>query len=581
MVAKLFCLRPVVLIGFASMLLVGSVPFSVAEAASLTFQRWEGKASLISNPGPGETYYRLLANVRWDPQAPRDPGRYRLAITLPDGRTTRRELRRGDGPRSNLLGIYVPVDAVRNRLPEDVQVRVVLEDASSGAALGPALVATIEQFPTPRVAGLAGPTGPFGWGQPLEASNDSAQTLPRPGPDGLRFVRIPGSENSPGFFLSRAEATNQQVSQRLPDHDPNAGRSDEFLLDEPEQPAINLTPQQAIEYLSVLSMSDSSGITYRLPTAEEWQRAALAGQSSQFWWGDEPEHPEGANFLGPEPLLPTDTTASANDSRQPFSPNPWGLLHTFGNVAEWATTDIDSDTGGFQRMGGHFRTDPAEEFSAPMVENPDDLGPDPFVGLRPAFDLDTEQGGELIRSLLAYEPTLSGVEVSFDPDRATATLTGTVTEPSTRALADDVLKPVWFLAAVENEIETPKAEPGKLALLGQVAGQARRSAPLGKVQDEVPVLVRWTSPLPVEGSNWYVNVFRPGGGSTSHKLNSRPGNGRAIIAHVPIGSVRAREGGPVSVALSLGAPATSPGDPKIVSNLAEIRWKVGESGPGT
>src|SRR5690606_16203824 len=137
--------------------------------------------------------------------------------------------------------------------------------------------------------------------------------------------------------------------------------------------------------------------------------------------------PEGANFLGPEPAEMADTTVPAMSPRLSYSPNPWGLEHTFGNASEWASA---GDGTSFARMGGHFRTEPLEALEPPIVDDPRSLGPDPYVGLRPAFDLDAESGAAMIRERLSADPALADVAVAFDPDRAAATLTGTVPEPA-------------------------------------------------------------------------------------------------------------------------------------------------------
>ena len=189
--------------------------------------------------------------------------------------------------------------------------------------------------------------------------------------------------------------------------------------------------------------------------------AARAGKTSAFWWGDEPTHPAGANFLGPEPSLPTDTTAPSltPEGKPGFQPNPWGLYHTFGNIAEWATLP----GGGFVRMGGHFRTEPKSPPPEDEVAQDDTTGPDPYVGVRPVLDLDAEKGAEVVRRALHGNKALEAVEVSFDPDRATATLTGTLPEPFLRRSADQRLQGLWFLAAVENQIKTPTAAPWQLA----------------------------------------------------------------------------------------------------------------------
>jgi hypothetical protein len=325
-----------------------------------------------------------------------------------------------------------------------------------------------------------------------------------------------------------------------------------------------------------LSQLDPAAIAYRLPTVSEWRRAALGGRPTAYWWGDEVGHEAGANLLGPEAVLTTDTTAPAQPgtTNSSFTANPWGLFHTFGNVAEWAT-----DTSGrFVRLGGHFRTEPGEARLDVAVPEADSTGPDPYVGLRPAFNLDAKAGAALILKALARDSRLSRLQVAFDPARATATLTGTLPEPRLRQLADRALAPLWFVAAVENRVETPKSAIGLLARLGGVAGPVRRVTPLGRRHYEVPVEVRWSDPLPVTGSEWWVNIYLPGGGRMSHRLmTSEPDQSRRVT--VSLDRARMAAAGlapdaPVSVALSLGGEAVNPADPRIVSNVVPLRWKL-------
>jgi hypothetical protein len=386
----------------------------------------------------------------------------------------------------------------------------------------------------------------------------------------------------PGYLIATTEASNAQVAKQLAGYDPRAGRSDEFTLEDPAQPAVGLSPKRAQEYLAALSKADPSGVTYRLPTQAEWLRAARAGKDSAFWWGDESTHPEGANFLGPEPGLANDTTAPVRPDlvagSGAFVANPWGLFHTFGNVAEWASTE----GGGFVRLGGHFRTEPVTPLPEVAVQNAESTGPDPYVGVRPAAEMSAERGAELVRAALQGDPLLAGVSAAYDPERATATLTGTAPNSAARRAADRRLEPLWFLAAVENKIETPTLLPGQLATIGAPLGPARRITPLGRWIYVVPVSVQWGDPLPVHGSEWWVNVYPNGAqngcGHYAYKLVETEPNdtgrfdllidrGKMIAAGVPVDS-------PVAVALSLGAPAPNPTDPQVVSNVAVVRWSL-------
>jgi hypothetical protein len=543
-------------------LIVIAAPASAAGLVEL--DRWEGKAALSPNRGPGEEDYRLEAEVRWSREAPGDAGGYAVRVTLPGGQARTQPLDPGEGPGGRRLTVLVPVNAVRNLRPEQLVVRAVVVQQPGGTPVSNELDARIADFPTPDVGGSTADPGPFGWGRPLSGPPGQARPLPRPGPQGLMFVRISATASEPGFFIATTEATVSQVSALWKGYDPRAGRSDEFALEDPGQPAIGLTPRQANEYLAALRKADPSGLPYRLPTEAEWLRAAQAGRGSAFWWGDQPTYPQGANFLGPEPALATDATAPSRPSgRGPgFRPNPWGLFHTFGNAAEWAT----SGPGRFVRLGGHFRTEPASPLPAVAVEGDSTAGPDPYVGVRPALSLSSSEGAALARRALAGSPVLAQLAATYDPDRSVVTVTGAVPEPSLRREADRRLGSLWFVAAVENRVSTPTIPPGGLALLGPVLGQPRRLAPLGRPLDEWTVGVRWSPVQPVDGSEWWVNVYQPGGGHFAHLLaERRPGPTHRLAVLVDRTKIPA--GPPLSVALSLGAPAPSPDDPRVVSNV--------------
>lgn len=532
---------------------------------------WDQTAVLI--PAGGRDSFELTANVSW----PRDlTGNLSLQITMPLGRVENQPLQVDPDQIPRRLLIHVPANAVRNVPPADLIVRVLVVNPATNTALSNSLAATIRNFPHPRPEASDEPRGPFGWGAPLDGPPGAARLLPRPGPLDLQFVRIPSQGAQPGYFIATTELSNAQASRLLPDYDPRAGRSDEFLLEAPAQPAVGLTPRKAQDLLARLTKLDPAGAFYRLPTVAEWDRAAKAGRTTPYWWGDKPENGEAANFLGSEPSLSEDTTASASPgTRGPrFQASPWHLFHTFGNVAEWATATPQS----FARLGGHFRTEPAESTAKIEVTDPNTLGPDPYVGVRPVFDMDAPTGSALAKKLLTGDPRLAKLNVQFDPDRATLTLQGTLAESSWRTLADRKLAALWFVAAVENQVETPTFAKGQLARIGGLAGPVRRITPLGRWFDEIPLEVRWANPLPVSGSEWWVNIYLPGGGHQSHRLSStEPDASRRFTALVErarnSASGNAAEAS-VSVAISLGGEAAGPTDPRIVSNVVPVRWQM-------
>ena len=558
--------------GWAALLVLGVLPSGVCLGDAVVLHRWADEGVLIPGRGLGADAIRLISEAKWDPSASRDPARYFIRVEFADGRVDTRPFPVDYPPGRPRFAVIVLADPIRDLTPSAVKVTVTVVDASTQATLSNALVATIRDFPRPKGDTSASDPGPFGWGKPLAGP---IRILPEAGPDGLKFARVSGPGGSPGFFISTTEATVGQVGQRLAGYDPKAGRSDEFALEDPSQPAINLTPARARQYLEALAKADPSGATYRLPTVPEWTEAARGGKASAFWWGDEPTFPAGANLLGPEPALPGDATAPAQppESSPTFETNPFGLAHTFGNVAEWAT----DPAGGLARMGGHFRTEPVVPLPLLKVEKDDELGPDPFVGVRPVVELSAESATALIKMKLAGEPALQDATVSYDPDRAVAILTGTVADPSSRRSADDLLHGLWFVSAVENQLRTSAITvANQTAILGPVAATtpARRLTFLDRTFVEYAVPIRWLDPLPVLGSSWWVNIYLPGGFHQAHKLDvADPGQSSKVLVRVDreklaaLGLVDTVAG---QVALSIGAPAPNLTDTQVATNAVSV-----------
>ncbi len=514
-----------------------------AEVARLV--RWADSAQLAPLRGPGEPMFRLPAIVRWQPGILRDERKYQVEVRLPDGSVRVTALTPYERPGGTTLSALVPAAAVRNVAPDLVRVSVTLLDAATGAQASNTLLATIADFPAPSVSG-GGDPGPFGYGKPLDPGDPSRRILRSPDPDVIDFIELPGASAASATFLARQEVSNRQVALHVPTFDPKTGRSDEFLLDEPSQPAVGLTPGVARDFLGMLSKAAGRGVAFRLPTDSEWLIAARAGSAGPFWWGDDPVHPPGANLLGPEPGRPEDRTAAVEGAAT-IEPNPWGFSNSFGNVAEWAT----SETVGFRRMGGHFRTEPDGRLDPIEVTDADQVGPDPYVGLRPAFTLDAASVVGSIKALFDQEPTLRNTLVTFDASLATATLEGSVPDAASRRRADSLVRSLWYVAALQNRLAPPRVPVGRLAALLDAAAPAERRRVLDRFEAIVPVRVLWAQELPVAGSEWWVNVQTVGGDWTSYRL-SEDLVGRSIIPLVlpagADGSVAALAG------LSLGRP---------------------------
>lgn len=130
----------------------------------------------------------------------------------------------------------------------------------------------------------------------------------------------------PGYYIARHEVTfaeydrfARSTSRPLPD-DRGWGRG--------SRPVVNVSWEDAVAYTKWLSKA--TGKKYRLPTESEWEYAARAGTDTLYWWG---------NFVGERNANCFDCGSEWDfKSTAPvgsFSPNPYGLFDTAGNVQEW------------------------------------------------------------------------------------------------------------------------------------------------------------------------------------------------------------------------------------------------------
>ena len=119
------------------------------------------------------------------------------------------------------------------------------------------------------------------------------------------------------------------------------------------RPVINVTFADVEEYLAWLSTKTARA--YRLPTEAEWEYAARAGTTTQFWWGDEVGINK-ANCRNCE----SPWSAKGSGPVGSFEANPFGLHDTSGNVWEWVAdcwhpSHVDAPSDGSARLDGACR----------------------------------------------------------------------------------------------------------------------------------------------------------------------------------------------------------------------------------
>jgi hypothetical protein len=155
----------------------------------------------------------------------------------------------------------------------------------------------------------------------------------------LRYeVYIPPDGDEPGFYIDRYPVTNEEYAlfiQNNPGHEPPPawrGRAaPQHLLD---HPVVGVSWQDAQAYAAWAGK--------RLPTAEEWQRAAGGPQRRRYPWGDA-FVPGRCNTreAGEGGATPVGKYSPAGDSA-------YGVTDMAGNVWEWLSDE--AGTGGQYRQ---------------------------------------------------------------------------------------------------------------------------------------------------------------------------------------------------------------------------------------
>ncbi|MEG1748305.1 MAG: SUMF1/EgtB/PvdO family nonheme iron enzyme [Tannerellaceae bacterium] len=178
------------------------------------------------------------------------------------------------------------------------------------------------------------------------------------------------------FWMAEMEVTNEQFRTIYPDHDSRF--VDQMWKDHvvqgypannPEQPVIRVSYNDAMEYCKKLS--EKTGLHITLPTEAQWEWACRAGSAEDFWYGN-----MNTNFgkfenladvttlkfavsgVNPQPMpktsswykyytyLPKEEGVDDGNliqvNSKAYQANPFGLYSMHGNIAEWTRSDYAS-----------------------------------------------------------------------------------------------------------------------------------------------------------------------------------------------------------------------------------------------
>jgi formylglycine-generating enzyme required for sulfatase activity len=167
------------------------------------------------------------------------------------------------------------------------------------------------------------------------------------------------------FFLDRNEIVNgeyaefvQETNGTPPSHWPDG----KPVFGQENWPVVNVSTEDAKSFAAWRSKRD--GVTYRLPTEEEWEYAARGGDQDYLY-------PWGNDWQNDRAVVSEAFPKSVGSF--PGGKNRWGVMDMIGNVWEWTSTTIAFYPGNkgsalppeyrtwIVKRGGSFLSDPNDK----------------------------------------------------------------------------------------------------------------------------------------------------------------------------------------------------------------------------
>jgi formylglycine-generating enzyme required for sulfatase activity len=179
--------------------------------------------------------------------------------------------------------------------------------------------------------------------------------------DGKEMVRVPAGEflygdekekrELPVFWIDKTPVANAEyvrfahdTDRKPPGHWKGKGPPDKIA----DHPVVEVSWHDAVAYAEWAGK--------RLPSEEEWEKAARGTDGPKYPWGDEKPTPEMCNFGRNE----GGTTPVGKYS--PQGDSPYGCVDMAGNVWEWTASEYHA--GGKMLRGGSWDNYPSVVRSA-------------------------------------------------------------------------------------------------------------------------------------------------------------------------------------------------------------------------
>ena len=122
------------------------------------------------------------------------------------------------------------------------------------------------------------------------------------------------------FYIDKYEVTQREFEQVM-------GKNPSYFKDCPNCPVEQVTWYEADEYCRKVGK--------RLPIEWEWERAAKAGTTTTYYWGESESMADSYAWYRDNSNTKTHPVGQKN-------PNNYGLYDMAGNVSEWTSSDYDS-----------------------------------------------------------------------------------------------------------------------------------------------------------------------------------------------------------------------------------------------
>lgn len=183
------------------------------------------------------------------------------------------------------------------------------------------------------------PAGPFTYGENQKEIRDTVRKLKSAWDNNIypsEFSRQ--TKNLADFYIDRFEVSNEKYRRFAKATGSPPGRFDAFpQFNAPKQPVVGIGWAQAEAYCRWAGK--------RLPTEEEWEKAARGVDQRTWPWGSEPDS---KRFNGRS----SERFAPALVGSYPQGDSPYGVADMAGNV--WEMTTGEWRGGGKAMRGGSF-----------------------------------------------------------------------------------------------------------------------------------------------------------------------------------------------------------------------------------